>query len=102
MFSQHAWVVQVEPGTFGSNIQSTSWIGSPAVESRIPMIVRILVIRVLNTVEALTVEPVLSLQELRIASCHFVVHGQMEYQVHWQEALNVKYNFQEIQLTKRT
>ena len=74
-------VLKVFHRALGSKVVTALRIVSPAVETAIPMIIRVSIGQVLRNVVVLALEPVLTLQSLRPVTCHLVVGINVEHRV---------------------
>ena len=77
VLSKNARVVQVQPWALRSDVETTVGVSCPAVETLVPLVVGVLIGSVLNTVVALSVEPVLRLKHLRQATSSQIVVGDV-------------------------
>lgn len=77
MLSQDAGILKVKPWAFGCDVHSAAGVARPAVETLVPLIVRVLIVSVLHCVVALSVEPVLRLNELGKTAGNNVVVGNV-------------------------
>ena len=59
------WLLEVFPWALGTDIKSTVWVGGPAVESSVPVVVWVCVVGHLDAVVAVTEQETISLSDLR-------------------------------------
>ena len=72
-------VLEVEPWAFGSKVHAAVGVGGPAVETTVPVVVRVLVGNVLNAEHSFLVKPVLALENRGpVAGNHVVAHDMAE------------------------
>lgn len=94
-----AWILKVEPRALGGEIHAAAGVTCPAVKALVPEVVGIGVRSVLNSVVALSIEPILALEELREAASHFIRVENVSCHVKWHKTL--KELLLILQLTKR-
>ena len=70
-------VFKIFPRAFGTDIHAATGVGSPAVVSLVPEVIRVLIVDVLNSIVSLAEEPSLTLQSLRVAATQSVIANDM-------------------------
>ena len=83
-----SWLFEVFPRALWCLLESTVWVGCPAVSSFVPEVVWVGIGVCLYVVVSLSVQPSLLLEDFRPVSSQIIVQSNMEEGVNRQDQLN--------------